>query len=722
MKTGRITMYCIQRHQLVLAVAACLLSSTVTSSAQVPESQKRYVRIGTLQSRFTAYGSERAWNDVYYEGLMWPADYNNTDNSVIERQWIGCQDFVDAKSQTWENYCVPFTAAMANIAVFPLVHKQTAKMDLPLLFVDGTDISSAYRGEIDELDPNQIPDRIVTNVVNTSMGVTMTRRVFAFSQQWHDNYFIKEFIFKNTGYTNATNQQSRNATVKGFRFGFGIRYSVSREGSFSIGNEQSYGQHSWVTRRGEDYAQHAGDVLTEATAIPQWLRAGYSWAGQSTNNSFDNIGGPDRLGDGRLRAPQFAGIVVLHVDKSAADKSDDPAQPNTLGWHAGDTYPALGDMTYGTLPLHVDMYKMLSGMPYKGQGSPSERMDEKYMATKPDPWNVHGDGGGTNLWINFGPYDLAPGDSVVIVMAEGVSGLSRARCYEVGGLWKKAFTDPTYKGPFTLPTGGTTADKDVYKDAWVYTGRDSIMSTFSRAKRNYDLGYQIPLPPLPPAQFSVTSGGDRISLSWVTSASEKNPGFGGYKVYRATGKTDTTFDEIASLGPGSTSFDDITAQRGVSYFYYLCAFSDGSDNATGGPNPAGQLVSNRFYTRTNQPAYLRRQAGQSMSSIRIVPNPYNIASPGMQYPGEPDKIMFLNIPGHCTIRIYSESGDLINQIEHENGSGDETWNSISSSRQVVVSGIYIVHFTVTADYADPATGQLLYARGETAYQKLIIIR
>jgi hypothetical protein len=722
MKTGRITMYFSRRHYLVFAVAACLLYSTVPSSAQVPETQKRYVRVGTLQSRFTAYGSERAWNDVYYEGLTWPSDYNYTDNSVIERQWIGCQDFTDSKSQTWENYCVAFTQAFAGTSVFPMVHKQTVKVDLPLLFVDGSDISTAYRGEIDEIDPSQIPDAIVTNIVNTSMGVTMTRRILAFSQQWHDSYFIKEFTFKNTGYVNATNQKTLNATVKGFRFGFGVRYSVSREGAFSIADGQDYGKHSWVTRRGEDYALHVNDNLTEASAIPQWLRAGYCWAGQSAVNTFDNIGGPYKTGDGRLRAPQFAGMVILHVDKSSTDRSDNPAQPNTLGWHAGDTYPSLGDMTIGTLPNHVDLYKMLSGTPYRGLGDPTQRMDEAYMATKPDPWIVHGDGGGTNLWINFGPFDLAPGDSVVIVLAEGVAGLSRGKCFEVGGLWKKALDDPTYKGPFTLPDGSTTGDKDAYKDAWFYTGRDSIMKTFSRAKRNYELGYQIPQPPLPPPQFSVTSGGDRISLSWLSSPSEGSAGFGGYKVFRATGKTDTTFQEIASLGPGSTSFDDVTAQRGFSYYYYVSSVTDGSNNATGGPNPSGQLQSSRFYTRTNQPAYLRRQAGESLSSIRVVPNPYNIASPGMQYPGEPDKIMFLNIPGHCTIRIYTENGDLINQIEHENGSGDETWNSITSSRQVVVSGVYVVHFTVTADYTDPVTGQLKYSRGETAYQKLIIIR
>jgi hypothetical protein len=111
-----------------------------------------------------------------------------------------------------------------------------------------------------------------------------------------------------------------------------------------------------------------------------------------------------------------------------------------------------------------------------------------------------------------------------------------------------------------------------------------------------------------------------------------------------------------------------------------------------------------------------------MAGIRIVPNPYNIAAADMQYPGEPDKIMFLNIPGHCLIKIYTENGDLINTISHENGSGDQAWNSITSSRQVVVSGVYIVHFTVTADYVDPITGKLKYAKGETSFQKMIIIR
>ena len=188
-------MFLMRKCLIVFIIGCCLFCYASPSLAQVPESQKRYVRVGSLQSRFTAYGSERAWNDIYYEGLMWPADYAYQDNAVIERQWIGCQDFNDSKAQHWDNYGVSFTMAFAQVSLFPMADKQTAKIELPTVYVDGADINGAYGGEIDEIDPNQIPDRIVTNVVNTTMGVTMTRRVLAFSQQYHDNYFVKEFTF-----------------------------------------------------------------------------------------------------------------------------------------------------------------------------------------------------------------------------------------------------------------------------------------------------------------------------------------------------------------------------------------------------------------------------------------------------------------------------------------------------------------------------------------------
>ena len=86
------------------------------------------------------------------------------------------------------------------------------------------------------------------------------------------------------------------------------------------------------------------------------------------------------------------------------------------------------------------------------------------------------------------------------------------------------------------------------------------------------------------------------------------------------------------------------------------------------------------------------------------------------------RIFFYNIPAFCRIKIFTERGDLIETLEHTDGSGDEPWDSITSSRQVVVSGLYIAHIEVTEDYADPITGEILYRKGESTIKKFVIVR
>ena len=684
------------------------------AEAQVAASAKSYIRVGSLQSHISAYGSERAWNNAYYEGLIWPADYPQTDNAVIKRSWIAVQDFTDAQGESWSVFGIYFAKDYVEQSLFPIELKQTAKFPIPTVYVDGNNVSAPYSNDYDEIDPDQLADRIVTNVVNTSIGLTFTRRVHAFSQQYHDNYFIKEFILTNTGNVDYDEEIELNAALKGIRIGWGTRYSVSRDGASKIGDGQSWGKHSWVTRRGENYADHAGEQITAADPIVDWIRAGFSWAGQSERNAFDNIGGPDIAGSGRLAAPQHAGLAVLHVDRSATDPRDDPNQPAVLGWHAGDTYPRLGNLQKSDEPRMIQLYDMLSGIPFNGLGG-TDRFDETYLESNPDPYTVHNDGGGTNLWITYGPFDLQPGESIRIVEVEAVAGLDRVSCELIGKNWL------TGQGSFTLPDGSSTDDPDEYKNAWVYTGKDSIMLAFSRAKRNFDMNFQIPQPPLPPPLFNVESGGDRIALSWTESPSESQADFAGYQIYRAVGKMDTTYELLADLPPGTTRYEDLSAARGVAYFSYIVAYNDGSNNSEGIANPTGPLHSSRFYTRTTEPAFLRRQAGRSLDDIRVVPNPFNIRSRELQYPGEPDKITFLDIPAQCRIRIFTERGDLIHTIEHTNGSGDETWYSVTSSRQVVVSGIYLAHIEVTQDIYDE-NGALVFAKGESKIVKFVIIR
>lgn len=719
-----------------------LISICVTASyAEIGESERRYIRIGSLQSHFTSYGSERAWNNVYYEGLRWPADYQLQDNSVIKRAWIAVSDFTDAKGNYWEKWGTYISKGYVKNSLYPVKLEQITKFESPIVFVDGNNLTAAFSEDVDDINPLQIADRIITNVVNSSCGLTMTRRIYVFSQQYHDNYFIKEFTFTNTGFVDYDSVVVLNDSLKGVRVGWSTRYACSREGAHAADGQQGWGKHTWVTVRGEDYPNHVNDVLTESNGLVDWIRGAISWFGQSELVSYDNIGAPYLTRSGRLTSPHFVGTAILHVDQSAIDSADNPYQPAVLGWHAGDTYPSVGDLKPTDALKMVQLYGFLSGTPYGsgmggtaviGTGDNSGRMWENVtgsdICSTIDPYTIHGDGGGTNQWINYGPFDLAPGESITFVEVEGVNGINRQICETVGRNWKEANWNQNEIFPFDMPDGSTISGKyvdgvaDTYKNTWVYTGIDSILLTFSRAKRNYDSGFNIPQPPQPPAMFSVESAGDRIKLTWAPSPDDINSDFAGYKIFRAVGKPDTLHQEIADLPKGTTSFDDVSPVRGFSYYYYIQAYNDGSNNTDGVMNPVGSLYSSRFFTKTTEPAYLQRQSGTSLKDVRVVPNPYNISAKYMQYPQEQDKLMFLNIPGKCDIKIYSERGDLIEIIKHRDGTGDETWNSITSSRQVIVSGIYIAYIEVTEDIYDQSSGDLIFQKGDNTTRKIIIVR
>jgi hypothetical protein len=271
--------------------------------------------------------------------------------------------------------------------------------------------------------------------------------------------------------------------------------------------------------------------------------------------------------------------------------------------------------------------------------------------------------------------------------------LSREQCIAIGRKFK---------------AGQLTAKA---KDDSVLSGKDSLFQTFRRAIANYHAGFTIPQPPPPPNMFTATSG-EPITLAWDV-AHPGDPNLKGFRIYRATGRSDAQYALLHEAGPAERSYGDTTAQRAVAYYYHIVSVGDPANNDASALTPAGALVSNRMYTQTYDPAYFKakRKPGGTMLAIRIVPNPYIIASDPsrLRYEGEPNKIAFMDIPGQCRIRIYTELGEPIREIEHTNGAGDEYWDSYTSSRQIVVSGIYIVVFE------DLSTG-------ERALRKLSVIR
>ena len=697
-----------------LAFILSLLFSTVLTQ------EVKWMSIGDLHNWYSAAGCEIEVGRTgqvsdQQDGLRYPAFYRVQDNQAAKGLWLGASNFFDPiVDKTYEKKVVHAGPRHLDIEneTMPIDITMDGKYDHPSVLVDNDPATNLqYLDDVDNVDPSLPADRRINNKVQTSLGVKMERTIYAFTHPDHQNYHIQEYVFTNNGCFDKDCNTTFEQTVEGFQVYFQYRYAISREGMIYDGN--------WLPQSAAWGHNTMNDVIGENPDNPalndqfyddgKIMRAFYSWQGYHSDASFDNIGGPNAPGEGHLGAAQFAGVVTLHADKSPSDNSDDIYQPSTTWFITSDDPTTSGNDQFNeTKSINEYTNYMTVGHPEQSQ---AEIVGSGNANQFNDP-RTGSNPGGTSQGIGFGPYTLAPGESIRIVLAEAASGLSREMCYIVGQNWKNdVFTD-NYPISSDLHTHmlnhyNRGSGKNLYKNSWVFTGSDSIIQTFKRAKYNFDLmesGQSLPETPRPPSIFNVTSGGDRIIIDWTNEA-ESSLGFDGYNLYRLKFKPDTTLfaynvnqgllnpidesiETLWRLDAGQNEFQDVTAERGFDYFYFLEAFDNGT-------NDIKILNSSKFYTITNKAASLKRPAGESFEDIRVVPNPYHISSRDFQYGvSAPDRLMFLNIPPKCKIRIFTERGDLIDTIEHTDGSGDEAWNSITSSRQVIVSGLYIAHFEV----------------------------
>ncbi|MBN2781373.1 MAG: hypothetical protein JXR21_05365, partial [Candidatus Marinimicrobia bacterium] len=495
--------------------------------AAIPLSNRTWVRVGSLQSPFDAWGAERGWDANYsiYEGLLWPAWYNRSDNFVIDRQFMACRNFTSTSGEVLTFKSAKFSSGASSNQVIPQVLTQSGKYPYCEISVDGTaQYVDDYLGS--NIDPNLSADRVVTNTVRTGMGVDMTRKVYAFSQAYNDNYFIYEYIFTNTGNIDDDDVIELSNTIHDFYYGLMSRYCTSREcEAITNMRTNTWGAHQWVY-----HTPMSGDP-----EIPYF----YSWLGQlktaDITMTYDNVGGPYLPAEGsidnaRIRCPQFVGQGVLHVDKAYNDPTYDKTKVRT-GWYIGDTFPPEG--------ADQQVWGLLNNN-YEDMGTfdtPQDITHEIGDRLAPNSLIINKDGAGTNSYLSFGPYEIPFGESIKIVFCEGVSGLSRKKAIEVGKKWYKAYNGntvtldlpsaPLYRDPEPIHMGDAenpvpAAAMDIYKNMWVYTGKDSIVQTFMRAKENYDSDFGIPLPPPPPTSFEILPQPDQVSIEWARNA-ESDP-------------------------------------------------------------------------------------------------------------------------------------------------------------------------------------------------------
>ncbi|HEX9933821.1 MAG TPA: hypothetical protein VGB38_01390, partial [bacterium] len=455
---------------LLPAIGLVLIASGFRSAGA---QDQRWIAVGETQSFFIDYGAEcqLVANQNF---LTWPTQYGDNQHTARWRGfWIGAKNFKDPL-EGMRLRSVKVIGAGPRLSdnqltmIFPKSLKLIARTDPPIVIVDGQIGSNNTLYDLpDDVQDTLSCDRMIIIKFNTSMGVSVTKKVMGFVQQNHDNYFIHDYVFKNTGIFNEAGGVYKQ-TLQDVWIYFTYRYAFA--GVTSSG---------WGSTWGSFDSEWGGSTLySDFGSNPEAeIRGFYSWYGPNSGRPVTRIqdwGCPNQLEDGLLGSAKYAGVVTLLASKNPQDWNNDNSQPRTTAFTGSDGTCLETTSQFDELLMQARYNLMTEGhlaqtqAEYVGERYSSEAFPEKVEVRKTQTTGSSSQGQG------FGPYTLADGDSIRIVFAEGVNGIGWPKCREVGANWF-AYYLGTSKPELKMPDGSVETDHTMYTRAWCETGRDSIM-------------------------------------------------------------------------------------------------------------------------------------------------------------------------------------------------------------------------------------------------------
>ena len=707
----------------VSTYTTCCAAAVIAWSFIAPTTNAQFlmtwVDIGDMQSRYSEAGAHNE-GPTANRSLEWPAILRRSGHYRAKSYWIGLKDWTDEFGRYWDYRVARIGLRVDGSPFFtPIETKLIAKFEDTEVIVNGLPSFNKI-ALVDEVDPSLPADRVLYQKYRSILGIETERWVYAYANEVHDDYHIIRRTMTNNGNTDADAAiELHGQSLNDVLFYNAYRWRGREQAGWHGSAAQMWGKFSMLDIVGDGNQEYPVDF----TAV-------YLWAGGLPYfvNAWDEMGSPmlrvlgrEAPGDtiGRLAGMSMQGRVVLHADNSPIDRTYDPAhQPIAIGWidndevlnHDGQTerrYYELGLLTREN-PAVVPGGSLRMYPHYADRIEPSGQ----FWKPKGDP--AQGKAGGHSPTMTYGPYQMAFGDSINIVEAEGAAGLSYKAATDIGVAYKTSGFDNDLLIPFDANGDGVINDVpwdyDVYKNGselltknqWVLTARDSMFQFMHRARDVWNASdqmteYPIVEPPRPPRRFEVSSKPDKIEIRWLSMPGAPDPER--WEIYRTSDYSDKLpYELIASLSGTEREYDDVDLIRGIDYYYYIQAVGPvnpvderGIDGTPGGL----PLKSGRYFTQTYHPAQLSRNPGASVSDFRIVPNPVNFgADESVRFfvGGDPtrSRVEFLDIPGNCTITIYTETGELIKRIEHTNASGIANWDLKTNARLPIVSGIYLV--------------------------------
>jgi hypothetical protein len=589
---------------------------------------------------------------------------------------------------------------------------------------------------IDEAGFNPLlPEEIVKATWHTNTGISVTRYSYVWSYPGYRDFIIYDYHFVNTG--QIVSMATRDVVpdfpaqiLSDVYFAFHSGISVSTKSSINIYNDLwavAAGAFGWETRAYHDHYHIRDNGGLVFSTNWDGGREPTPWGLAAGLNPKEDESWKQYFGD-ELMSPAAFGWLALYADPTGALPRSTP-KPDVLrvDSHKGGQFK--------NRPLSLEHFRPADKVP----------MWQFYQcATTPDTQEALGnEGNRLNFYtMSYGPYTLAPGDSVRIVIAE-IAGVMDYHEVVAG--------DPY--GHFPDSSIGAIRRNAEF-------ARQAVSWGMGGSSEGYPLAADAPEPPPGPEVTAVNaSQGDEqplIAITWddraETATIEDGSGeifydgttdLDGYRIYRSddfqhSGGAEKAFrgaywDLVADIPKedfslywdtelGKYAYKDVIDDFGKRFGYYVSAYyvpkrTWTSVNGTQ-VNNLPELESGD-YNRT--PPTTAKPGPVETFDIYVAPNPFiwNSAQKsfgtwaGTRYLSD-TRVEFRNLPESATIRIYTISGDLIRVLKHGpdqygNLSGSISWDLQSESGLTVAPGLYI-YYVESDEPADTFVGKLMIIR------------
>ena len=580
-----------------------------------------------------------------------------------------------------------------------------------------------------------LPEEWTETTWNTNLGITVTRRSYAWGYPGASDFIVYDYTFENTGQIVSTlsgsvvsNTEDFQQTLRDLYFAFHSGISVSTKSQINFHTDLTAvqaGAFGWKPPY-HDYYRVSDD---------ETLAFSYNYNGGAAPPPFDTY----PVKDGQAWRGKFGPELM---------------SPAAFGWVALEA-PTLDGSGPRTSPspdvFRVDVHK---GGTLLGQdldlefltvnSQPKKRFYD-FMTTDTRQQQLGNDGDRFNFYTySYGPYTMAPGESLRFVIAE-VAGVMDYNDVVAG--------DPEGHFPdSTIAAIQRNADLVRNAVAWGYGATvDGPDAT------GFPLAADLPEPPPAPVTDAVNASEGTedaaIAVTWTDIAEtttladggggvfyDGSQDLSGYRIYRSSdfqyvsdtedpvfrGAAWTLLEDIP-IGDAGSFFDmelgryryvDNDVEFGRRYGYYVSAYSADPRTWT---SANGTVVSD--LPELESGLYNRSEATSALAGpvesfdIYAVPNPFIFGDERRSFGlDNPYKIEFRNMPERATIRIYTLAGDLIRTIEHGpdtrgNLFGTASWDQKSDSGLLVAPGLYIYHVrSQTEGVSGDITGKLMIIR------------